>query len=144
MIRSLLIGVTVIAAPAYAHDVPQEIHSIYWSDGDSGWINGKKDGFAFRLNDLDAPGTRAPEAKCEEAKAFGFEAKAFAVEATRDTSQLRITHYEGHDRFERHIIDLSVSEKDLGQMGIEAGHYSSWPHKGSKALAPRPVWCQQN
>ena len=140
--RPLALFLIIInCAPAYAHDVPQEIQSIYWSDGDSGWINGKKDGFAFRLNDLDAPGTRAPEAKCEAAIALVYEAKAFAVEATRHASQLSITHFEGHDRYERHIIDLSVSEKDLGEMGIEAGHYGSWPHKGSKALAPRPVWC---
>ena len=118
--------------------MPAEIKSIYWSDGDSGWINGKKDGYGFRLNSIDAPGTRAPEAKCEEAKVLGFEAKAFAVGATRDASALEITGYHGHDRYERHIIDLSTFGKDLGQLGVKTGHYGTWPHKGSKALAPRP------
>ena len=56
---------------------------IYWSDGDSGRI----DGMPFRLADIDAPETGGEGArggaKCESERELGFAAKAWVVELTR-------------------------------------------------------------
>ena len=118
------------------------IQSIYWSDGDSGRINGS---IKFRLNDIDAPetggvGAAVGGAKCEAERAKGYESKAWVVEFTRNKN-LNITNTHGQDRYERIIIDLSANGKDVGQSGIQAGHYQAWPHDGKKALSKRPIWC---
>lgn len=61
-------------------DVVQE---IYWSDGDSGRIDGTR----FRLADIDAPETGGVGArggaKCEGERELGFAAKEAIVEMTR-------------------------------------------------------------
>ena len=125
-----------------AEPQPITIRSIYWSDGDSGRLNGS---LKFRLNDIDAPetggvGAAIGGAKCEAERAKGYESKAWAVNFTKD-KPLKITNTHGQDRYERLIIDLSSNERDVGQSGIQAGHYQSWPHDGKKSLAPRPIWC---
>lgn len=122
---------TVSTAPA---------QSIYWSDGDSGRIDGMK----FRLADVDAPETGGVGArggaKCEAEREIGFEAKAFMVELTRD-AELVITSNSGPDRYERDVITLSADGVDVGQAGIDAGHLGPWPHKGRRALTRKPDWC---
>lgn len=122
---------TITTAPA---------QSIYWSDGDSGRIDGMK----FRLADVDAPETGGVGAiggaKCEAEREIGFEAKAFMVELTRN-AELVITSNSGADRYERDVITLSANGVDVGQAGIEAGHLGPWPHKGRRALTKKPDWC---
>lgn len=114
--------------------------SIYWSDGDSGRLDGMK----FRLANVDAPETGGVGAiggaKCEFERELGFEAKAFMVELTRD-AELVITSSSGPDRYEREVIHLSVNGRDIGELGIEAGHLGPWPHKGRRALTDKPDWC---
>lgn len=119
-----------------------EITSIYWSDGDSGRINGD---LKFRLNDVDAPetggvGAAIGGAKCELERKRGYESKAWIVGLTRD-AKLEITAKHGQDRYERLVIDLSADGRDIGQAGIITGHLKAWPHDGRKALAKRPKWC---
>lgn len=114
--------------------------SIYWSDGDSGRIDGMK----FRLADVDAPETGGVGArggaKCEAEREIGFDAKAFMVDLTRD-AELVITSNSGPDRYERNVITLSANGVDVGVVGIEAGHLGPWPHKGRRALTKKPDWC---
>ena len=114
--------------------------SIYWSDGDSGRIDGMK----FRLADVDAPETGGVGArggaKCEFERELGFDAKAFMVELTRD-AVLEITSSSGEDRYEREVITLSANGQDVAEAGIAAGHLGEWPHKGRRALTKKPDWC---
>lgn len=122
---------TITAAPA---------QSIYWSDGDSGRIDGMK----FRLADVDAPETGGVGAiggaKCEAEREIGFDAKAYMVELTRD-AELVITSDSGPDRYDRNVITLSADGVDVGVAGIDAGHLDAWPHKGRRALIKKPDWC---
>ena len=121
-----------------------EITEIYWSDADSGRINGER----FRLSDIDAPetggvGAAIGGAKCEKERERGFDAKEFVVEFTRK-KELRITQTYGFDKMPepRLLIDLSADGEDVAQSGTEAGFLRPWPHDGSKALAPKPDWCE--
>ena len=71
------------SAPA-SHEVTSA-STIYWSDGDSGRL----DGMDFRLADIDAPetggvGAAIGGAKCENERMLGYEAKAYMVEITRN------------------------------------------------------------
>ena len=114
--------------------------SIYWSDGDSGRIDGVK----FRLANVDAPETGGVGAiggaKCEFERELGYDAKAFMVELTRD-AELVITDNSGPDRYERNVISLSANGRDVGEAGIAAGHLGPWPHRGRRALTKKPDWC---
>ena len=114
--------------------------SIYWSDGDSGRIDGMK----FRLANVDAPETGGVGAiggaKCEAERELGFEAKAFMVELTRN-ADLVITSSSGPDRYEREVITLSANGEDVAEAGKAAGHLGDWPHKGRRALSKKPNWC---
>ncbi|GAB5455695.1 MAG: hypothetical protein Hens2KO_19240 [Henriciella sp.] len=116
--------------------------SIYWSDGDSGRIDGVK----FRLANVDAPETGGVGArggaKCEFERELGYDAKAFMVELTRD-AELVITSNSGPDRYERDVITLSANGQDIGEAGIAAGHLGPWPHRGRRALTKKPDWCGQ-
>nr|WP_070961486.1 thermonuclease family protein [Hyphomonas sp. Mor2] len=139
----LTIPFLVLAAcadPQAATITAESAQSIYWSDGDSGRIDGMK----FRLADVDAPETGGVGArggaKCEAEREIGFDAKAFMVELTRD-AELVITSNSGPDRYERDVITLSANGVDVGQAGIEAGHLGPWPHKGRRALTKKPDWC---
>ena len=114
--------------------------SIYWSDGDSGRIDGMK----FRLANVDAPETGGVGArggaKCEAERVLGFEAKAFMVELTKDV-ELVITSNSGPDRYERDVITLSANGRDVGDAAKDAGHLGAWPHKVRRALSNKPDWC---
>ena len=39
------------------------------------------------------------------------------------------------------VIDLAVDGLDVAQAGVDAGKLAPWPHKGRRALAPKPDWC---
>lgn len=131
-----------VATESTVSDKTIPINSIYWSDGDSGRLNGT---LKFRLNDIDAPetggvGAAIGGAKCEAEREKGYDSKAWVVEFTKN-KELKITQTHGEDRHGRLIIDLSSNGLDVGKSGIDLGHYQSWPHDGKKALAKRPVWC---
>ncbi len=145
MILTACLFMVSACAPSYSASPPNQdiiISSIYWSDGDSGRINGS---IKFRLNDIDAPetggvGAAVGGANCEAERAKGYGSKAWGVSFTKDTA-LKITQTHGQDRHERLIIDLSSNEQDVGKSGLKAGYYKAWPHKGKKALSERPKWC---
>lgn len=124
-----------VTACAYAGD------SIYWSDGDSGRINGAP----FRLANVDAPETGGVGgrggAKCEKERILGYEAKEYIVGFTRGKA-LEITRQYGEDRYGRIVIDLSADGEDVGQAGIAAGHLKPWPHVNGKAQTRKPDWCK--
>jgi len=135
MLRFLaLIGSLAIVACAHAES------SVYWSDGDSGRING----VPFRLANVDAPETGGVGAfggaKCESERVLGYEAKAFIIDLTRD-AKIAIARDYGKDRYDRLVIDLSADGKDVGAAGVAAGHLRSWPHDKGRALASKPDWC---
>lgn len=123
-----------------ARDATPEKTQIYWSDGDSGRLNGKP----FRLANIDAPekgGVGAiGGAKCEAERELAFEVKAFVVELTRD-AELEISKSYGFDRYDREVVDLSVNGRDLAEIGLEGGQYRPWPHRGQRALSKKPDWC---
>jgi len=113
---------------------------IYWSDGDSGRLDGMK----FRLANIDAPETGSLKqrggAKCEAEREIGFEAKEFIVEFTRG-KQIKVTRDYGEDRYDRLVVDLSADGVDVAQAAVAAGHLRAWPHKKGRAQAPKPDWC---
>jgi endonuclease YncB( thermonuclease family) len=122
----------------------RKITEIYWSDADSGRINGER----FRLSGIDAPetggvGAAVGGAKCEKERERGFDAKEFVVEFTRN-KELKITKTYGFDKMKepRLLIDLSADGEDVAQRGIDAGFLRPWPHDGTKALARKPDWCE--
>lgn len=137
---SLLACLAACSAPGAQVFEPATATSIYWSDGDSGRIYGMK----FRLADVDAPETGGVGArggaKCEAEREIGFEAKAFMVEFTRN-AELEITGRSGTDRYGREVITLSANGTDVADAAIKAGHLAPWPHRGRKALSPKPDWC---
>lgn len=139
---ALVLALPLIACtgPAAEPIAASSATEIYWSDGDSGRIDGMK----FRLANVDAPETGGVGArggaKCESERALGYEAKAFIVELTRD-ADLVITSSAGQDRYEREVITLSANGQDVGEAGIAAGHLGPWPHKGRRALSAKPDWC---
>ena len=143
----ILTGIVYLAYKSAPHAeatkaVTQEITSIYWSDADSGRINGD---IKFRLNNVDAPetggvGAAIGGAACELERERGFASKEWIVIFTRD-AKLEITDEHGQDKYERRVIDLSVNGEDIGQAGIEAGHLKPWPHKGRRAMVKKPDWC---
>lgn len=124
---------------------PREtINSIYWSDADSGRINGS---LKFRLNGIDAPetggvGAAIGGAECELERERGFASKEWIVTFTRDV-ELSITQEYGLDKYDRLVIDLSAGDVDVGNTGISTGHLKPWPHKGRRALSKKPDWCEQ-
>jgi len=120
--------------------VGQVYNTIYWSDGDSGRLDGLK----FRLANIDAPETgrlgQRSGAKCELEIERGFEAKAYIVDFTRD-AELEIINEYGQDRYGRLVIDLAADGKDVAQAGVKAGVLGDWPHKNGRALQKKPNWC---
>lgn len=129
-------------APFAEYLTAEPATDIYWSDGDSGRIDGMK----FRLANVDAPETGGVGArggaKCESERDLGFEAKAFMVELTRN-AELVITSSAGPDRYEREVITLSADGQDVSEAGKAAGHLGPWPHRGRRALAKKPDWCRR-
>lgn len=128
------------STPTQSEPEGPAIQSVYWSDGDSGRLDGMK----FRLANIDAPETGGigsiGGAKCELERERGFEAKAFMVEATKG-KVVEIAETYGPDRYDREVLDLSVDGESLAALAIAAGHIQPWPHKGRRALQPKPDWC---
>lgn len=142
-----LIAVTALTADASeSYDYTQPIRSINWSDGDSGSIS-YYDGHViqFTLANLDAPeiggvGTAIDSAKCEKERELGFETKEFIVNYTRGKKVL-VTNHHGQDRYDRHIVDLSVDKESLFYIGMHSGALRPWSHENGKTLEPKPDWC---
>ena len=118
---------------------------LYWSDGDSGRINGAP----FRLAGIDAPETGGVESRggadCEVERRLGFAAKEWVVELTRKRwgrgPAVEVTATNGLDRYDRTAVSLSVDGRPLDRMGVAAGHYRPWPHRAGRAQGPKPDWC---
>lgn len=119
------------------------IGKMYWSDGDSGRL----DGVPFRLKNVDAPetggvGAAIGGAKCEHERELGYLAKEFMVTLTANAA-LTITHNYGPDRYDRNVVDLNADGVDVAVAGIEAGYLKPWPHDSSgKSLSVKPFWCK--
>ena len=115
--------------------------SIYWSDGDSGRLNGVK----FRLANIDAPETGSLKqrggAKCEAERKLGYDAKAFLVEFTRG-KEIKIVRDYGKDRYDRLVVELSADGFDVARAALDAGHIKPWPFKNGRAQALKPDWCR--
>ena len=151
--RRFLIGTAILfiqASCAFAGEDAQtdpelaighQVDRIYWSDGDSGRI----DGVPFRLADIDAPetggvGAAIGGAGCEAERERGFEAKAFMVEETR-TGKLIVSDIVDVDRYDRLVVRLSDDGRDLAELGKDAGVIESWIWKNGRPVETRPTWC---
>ena len=112
----------VCCTPPIAEQVNQPARDIYWSDGDSGRINGMK----FRLANVDAPETGGVGArggaKCEAERVLGYLAKEYMVKLT-SAEPLEITAVYGKDRYGREVIDLSADGLDVAQAAIDDGNW---------------------
>ena len=143
LIVSVISGCAQSLANEGAED-PQALQksysSIYWSDGDSGRLGTVK----FRLANIDAPETGSMKqrggAKCEYERKLGYEAKAYIVSITKDKT-IRIVKDYGEDRYGRLVVDLAANGKDVGKMGVAAGHLKDWLHIKGRAQYPKPDWC---
>ena len=124
----------------FAHGNPASKPSIYWSDGDSGRIDGVK----FRLANIDAPETgrigQRSGAKCTEEVELGIQAKAFVISLT-NVANLSIIKNYGEDRYDRLVIDLSVNGEDIAAIGTRKGFYKSWKHENGRSVEKKPSWC---
>jgi len=139
------LAITLTACSSDGPTLPETgaatIGKIYWSDGDSGRL----DGMAFRLANVDAPETGAVNAnsggaKCEKERERGYLAKEFIVSLT-GTASISITKSNGPDRYDREVVELSADGIDVAKAGIEAGHLKPWPHENGRALSAKPDWC---
>ena len=141
---AIFLGVLAFAASATTDRSgnAQTAENIYWSDGDSGRIDGQP----FRLANVDSPETGGVGARggarCEAEREIGYDAKEFIVALTRN-ADVQIAQSYGEDRYGRLVVDLTVNGRSLAEIGMEAGHYQPWPHRGQRALAPKPDWCGQ-
>lgn len=140
MVRTALLALAV-AACASQPSSAQLVTSLYWSEGDSGRVNGTD----FRLADVDAPetggvGSRGG-AKCEKERELGFKAKEFIVNATK-TGKVTITGTEEKDDFGRVVMTLAIDGKDIGQLGVSAGFLRPYVFDGKRATMPKPDWCK--
>ncbi len=138
---SLSVMVASVAAAAEPPSSLVPVTSIYWSDGDSGKLNGE----GFRLANVDAPETgrvgASGGAKCESERNWAYEAKSFMVRLTRNAT-LRVSNYYGTDRYGRHVLELTVDGERLSQQGLASRHLAPWPHEEQRALAAKPRWCR--
>lgn len=141
------LAVLLMGCSASAEDVPHNIvgliiKSVYWSDGDSGRI----DGIKFRLANVDAPETGSLKqrggAKCELEREKGYEAKAYSVALTKNGT-VKVERDYGYDRYQRLIVDLSVDGVNVGERAIADGILKPWPHRNNRALSAKPDWCQK-
>lgn len=137
LLLSALVMTACASPPPSAAD---PVKSLYWSDGDSG----RADRVPFRLADVDAPetggvGSRGG-AKCERERELGYTAKAFIVSMTKGKT-LTITFNGEVDDFGRHVATIAADGKDVGGLGIAAGHLRPYVFDGKRATMPKPKWC---
>ena len=137
---------TACAAPIAAQDIQAFPDSafIYWNDGDSGWIRGIEEPIPFRIHGVDTPetggiGAAVGGALCEQERALGYDAKAWAVAHT-DGADIAITRDYGPDSTpsKRLVVDLSIDGIDYGDALILSGHGKPWDYDGGQ---PKPGWC---
>ncbi|MAP94089.1 MAG: hypothetical protein CMK07_03965 [Ponticaulis sp.] len=139
---AVIFGVALAASASeiFPADDERVATDIYWSDGDSGRLNGH----SFRLANVDSPEKGGigsiGGAKCELERERAFEAKAFIIELTR-RADVRISKSYGDDRYGREVVDLEVNGQDLAEIGLREGVYQPWPHKGQRAMTKKPDWC---
>ena len=130
---ALLFVFALLCAACSADD----LSNVYWSDGDSGRIDGEK----FRLHGVDAPETGGVGAyggaKCEEERELGFDVKAEVVEFTRGRA-IEVARRYGPDRHRREVVDLSIEGSDLGDILVSRGLLKPWDYDGGK---PKPSFC---
>ncbi len=139
MLRTLCLACALTAC-ASQNSSAQPVRSLYWSDGDSGPVNGAD----FRLADVDAPetgnvGSRGG-AKRERERESGFKAKEFIVNATK-TGKVTIAPAEEKDDFERRVMTLAIDGKDIGKPGLSAGVLKPYVFDGLRATMAKPDWC---
>lgn len=112
--------------------------TVYWSDGDSGWLS---DGTKFRLHGIDAPETGSMKqrggAKCESERALGFEAREAALELTRG-KEVTVSEVHGTDRYERTVLRLDLEGADLAALLVAGGTHRTWDYDGREK---KPDWC---
>jgi len=117
------------------------INKIYWSDADSGRVNG----VCFRLANVDAPETGyvggRGGAECEHERKIGFVAKSKTISMTK-TGDIRVLDTYGFDHYNRQILSLEVKGQEWAATGLSAGIYKSWEFRNGKALEPKPDFCQ--
>jgi endonuclease YncB( thermonuclease family) len=141
-IKTLIFALALCVVGCASPEQPMAASKIDWDDGDSGTINGMD----FRLSDVDAPetggvGAAIGGAKCEAERELGKSAKAYMEKLTRGAT-LQVTQEYGEDNYGRMVIDLSANGSDVGSAGLRAGVLRSWDHEGTRALEPRPRWCE--
>ncbi len=140
MVRTALLALALTGC-ALPPPAAQPVKVIYWSDGDSGRL----DGVAFRLADVDAPETGGVGAhggaKCEKERELGFRAKGFIVDLTKG-HQVTITSVEDLDDFGRRVMTLAVDARDVGSLGVAAGQLKPYVFDGRRATMPKPDWCK--
>lgn len=138
MVAAVLGGVVAVTATVATGATVSDPLSVYWSDGDSGRLS---DGTRFRLHGVDAPETGGVGAfggaDCEAERAIGFEAKAVAVEMSRE-AEILVSKTYGADRYGRLVVDLSVNGEDMGDALVEAGALRDWDYDGGEK---KPDWC---
>ncbi|RIJ15927.1 thermonuclease family protein [Henriciella mobilis] len=130
--KKLLPALLLLAACA-----PESTSSLYWSDGDSGRLNGQD----FRLHGVDAPETGGVGAyggaECEHERELGYEAKEEVVEFTRGKFAYFGKEY-GEDRYGRLVVDLFVDGRNVGDEMVGRGVLRRWDYDGGD---PKPAWC---
>ena len=139
-----LLGVIMLqgceAVPVRPAAPVETVHELYWSDGDSGRIDGTR----FRLADIDAPETGAvgsrSGARCEDERQLGQAAKTYMIALTRNGA-ITVSGDHGTDRYGRRVLQLSLDGRDLARTGTTAGHLRPWPHRNGRAQTQKPDWC---
>ena len=133
----LIVAALFLTLPALA----QPVGSIYWTDGDSGVVDGVK----FRLADVDAPETGGVGsingARCEAERVAGFAAKAWMLDATKGR-KLTVTGGDAKpDKWGRRVLTLSVDGKDLGALAVASGRLRPYVFRNGRATTKKPGWC---
>ncbi|MFN3610353.1 MAG: thermonuclease family protein [Hyphomonas sp.] len=118
---------------AISASATRQLVNVRWTDGDSGWIDGK----AFRLYGVDAPEGAPTRAKCRAEQVRALSAADAARSLTRN-SDVEIRGSLGTDRYGRDLVLLSVGGKDVASTLVGQGHLMFWAYEAGQA---KPDWC---
>lgn len=141
-LASLISAACLVVAGVHADPV-----TVYWSDGDSGYLNlpESKGRIPFRLHGIDTPETGGVGsiggAKCEAERQLGYAAKETAANFTTSFGNLDIAASYGIDPHQRLVIDLTSNEWDVAALLVSVGAAKRWNYDGGK---PKPDWCSEN